>query len=131
MPLYYRLHHDRVSDEAFIRDARTWFWTDRGNGMEGVEVHGVYSAVRSVRDLITYIHEMQATDDTFVVAVFEGEEPPAVRVDADGSGEADWEVRSLIQEPHRGEVWVRPLRVVRWLTVSEALRKAKEGDDDA
>ena len=125
MPLYYCLHHDRVSEEAFIRDARTWFWTDRGNGMEGVEVRGVYSAVRSLRDLVTYIHEMQATDDAFVVAVFEGEESATVRVDADGSGEAEWEVRLLIQEPQRGEVWVRPLRVARWLTVSEAVRMAK------
>lgn len=127
---YYRLHHDRVSEDEFVRTARTWFWSDRGRGLEEVYVDGVYSAVRSLRDLVTYIHEMQARDDNYVVAVFEGEEPATVRVDAAGEGEADWDVRDLIQEPYWGEVWVRPTRLIRWMTVSEALAAAEEEDDE-
>lgn len=100
--MFYRLHYDKVDEQTFIEEAATWYWDDLGNGLEEVTVEGYYSAVKNPADMFRYIDDMRAQDDDWV-AVFEGEKINDPRV----------------EEAHLGEVWVRPTRIIEWVTVGE------------
>lgn len=104
--MYYRLHEQRVSENEFITAARTWVWDfdDDGNLYER-EVPGVYSATKNPQDLLNYLGGHAGDDES--VAVFEGE------------------VIAIPETDCPGEVWVRPTRLVKWITVADLKKMAQ------
>jgi len=108
---YYRLHEAKVSKEEFLSSARTWCWDyDDEMRLYKKQVPGYYSACKNPQDLLAYLDGN--ADDDEPVAVFEG-------IEADYTPESDCP----------GEVWVAPTRLVKWITVSELKKLAKEVSD--
>lgn len=101
---YYRLHSQKVTEEDFIANAKTWCWDFDDNGaLYERAIEGCYSACTTPKDLLAYIDGHVADDEP--IAVFDGIEE-------------EW----TPQTDCIGEVWVKPTSIIKWVTVKELKR---------